>query len=108
MSSTNIVSQPVYPYVKVWRMYGSVILTMNKLNCRRVKDITSIRSDILRFLIEMMEDNYQGRKIKELPGKCPNNIYFSLKYCRNLKATLPKAPPPPDWREIYRIEKKKY
>lgn len=52
-----------------------------------------------------MEDNYQGWKIKELPGMCPNNIYFSLKYCRNLKATLPKAPPPPDWREIYRIEK---
>lgn len=37
----------------------------------RTKDVSTIRSDTLRFLKEMIEDTHQGRKIKELPGNAP-------------------------------------
>lgn len=57
--------------MKARSMYGLVILTMNKLNCRRTKDVSTIRTDTLRFLKEMIEDTHQGRKIKELPGNAP-------------------------------------
>lgn len=37
---------------------------MNKLNCRRTKDVSTIRSDTLRFLMEMIEDTHQVEKLK--------------------------------------------